>query len=79
MAFEGEVMTLDVGGTLFKTTLTTLRQYPGSMLSAMFDPSSGRPPAMKVRAVDTSWYVVNKVEEKIGTWNRFTVTFLTQP
>ena len=48
MASKDEIVTLDVGGTLFKTTLTTLRQYPGSMLAAMFDPSSGRPPAIKV-------------------------------
>ena len=52
MPLEGEVVTLDVGGTLFKTTLTTLRQYPGSMLAAMFDSSSGRPPAMQVKYTD---------------------------
>ena len=48
MASMEEIVTLDVGGTLFSTTLTTLRQYPGSVLAAMFDPSSGRPPAIKV-------------------------------
>ena len=40
----GEVVTLDVGGTLFKTTLTTLRKSP--VLSAMFDPNSERAPAL---------------------------------
>ena len=40
MASMEEIVTLDVGGTLFSTTLTTLRQYPGSVLAAMFDPSS---------------------------------------
>ena len=48
MASMEEIVTLDVGGTLFSTTLTTLRQYPGSVLAAMFDPSSGRPPAIQV-------------------------------
>ena len=51
MASMEEIVTLDVGGTLFSTTLTTLRQYPGSVLAAMFDPSSGRPPAIKVHVL----------------------------
>ena len=49
MPSEGELVTLDVGGTLFKTTLTTLRQYQGSMLATMFNANSGRPPAIKVQ------------------------------
>merc|ERR1712117_422664 len=40
-------ITLDVGGTIFRTTVATLIQYPNSMLAAMFDPKSERPPAMK--------------------------------
>ena len=45
---RSEFVTLDVGGTLFKTTLTTLRQYPESnMLAAMFNPESGTPPALQ--------------------------------
>ena len=47
MASEQEIITLDVGGTLFKTTLTTLRQYPGSLLANMFDKDSKRPPTLK--------------------------------
>ena len=34
-----DVITLDVGGTIYKTTRTTLTRYPDSMLGAMF---SGR-------------------------------------
>jgi len=55
MASKDEIVTLDVGGTLFKTTLTTLRQYPGSMLAAMIDRSSGRAPAMK--SEDGSYFI----------------------
>ena len=45
---RSEIVTLDVGGTLFKTTRTTLGQYPEtSMLAAMFDPDSLRPPALR--------------------------------
>ena len=47
MASKSEIVTLDVGGTLFKTTLTTLRQYPGSVLANMFEEDSDREPAMK--------------------------------
>lgn len=48
MATKSEIVTLNVGGTLFTTTLTTLRQYPGSVLANMFDEDSDRLPAMKV-------------------------------
>ena len=42
---HSEIVTLDVGGTLFKTTHTTLCQYPDtSVLAAMFDQESRRPP-----------------------------------
>ena len=41
------MITLNVGGTLFTTTVATLTQYPDSMLAAMFNPESGRPPAEK--------------------------------
>ena len=45
---RSEIVTLDVGGTLFKTTRTTLGQYrETSTLAAMFDVDSGRPPAMR--------------------------------
>ena len=36
---------LNVGGTKFETTRGTLTSAPGSLLSKMFDPDSGRPPA----------------------------------
>merc|ERR1712117_549841 len=41
------LITLNIGGTNFTTTVATLTQYPDSMLAAMFDPESERPPAMK--------------------------------
>lgn len=44
---SGEVITINVGGTLFVTSVATLTQYPNSMLAAMFDPKSERPPARK--------------------------------
>ena len=44
---SGEVITLNVGGTLFTTTVATLTKYPNSLLAAMFDPGSERPPARK--------------------------------
>ena len=47
MAAEEEIVRLDVGGTIFKTTLTTLRQYPGSVLANMFDKDSKREPTLK--------------------------------
>ena len=47
MSDGDKVIKLNVGGALFTTTEATLTQYPGSMLAAMFDPESERPPAMK--------------------------------
>ena len=44
---NGEVITLNVGGTLFTTTMATLTKYPNSLLAAMFEPGSERPPARK--------------------------------
>ena len=44
---SGEVITLNVGGTLFTTTMATLTKYPNSLLAAMFEPGSERPPARK--------------------------------
>ena len=44
---SGEVISLNVGGTIFATSVATLTQYPNSMLAAMFDPESERPPARK--------------------------------
>ena len=44
---SGEWISLDVGGVIFKTTVATLTQDPDSMLAAMFDPVSERPPARK--------------------------------
>ena len=39
---QSEIVTLDIGGTLFKTTHTTLSQYPEtSVLAAMFDQECG--------------------------------------
>ena len=48
MANQGEIVRLNVGGELFMTTLTTLRQYPGTVLAKMFDSDAERPPAIKV-------------------------------
>ena len=45
MATGGDMVTLNVGGTKFTTTITTLRAAP--YFAAMFDPDSGRPPAQK--------------------------------
>ena len=42
-----EVVSLNVGGVIYVTTVATLTQYPDSMIAAMFDPESKRPPAMK--------------------------------
>merc|ERR1712117_995153 len=47
VTMSGEVITLNVGGTLFTTTVATLTKYPDSMLAAMFNPESERPPAGK--------------------------------
>ena len=44
---SGEVITLNVGGTLFTTTVATLTKYPNSLLAAMFEPGLERPPARK--------------------------------
>ena len=44
---SGEVISINVGGTLFVTSVATLTQYPNSMLAAMFDPKSELPPARK--------------------------------
>ena len=44
---SGEVISLNVGGTIFVTSVATLTKYPNSMLAAMFDPKSERPPARK--------------------------------
>ena len=38
-------ISLDVGGTLFKTKRSTLLSVPGSMLANMFDPKSDMLPA----------------------------------
>ena len=42
-----EVISLNVGGVIFTTSVTTLTHYPNSMLAAMFDMESERPPARK--------------------------------
>merc|ERR1712117_39880 len=47
VTMSGQVITLNVGGTLFTTTITTLTKYPNSLLAAMFEPDSERPPARK--------------------------------
>merc|ERR1719481_2337910 len=39
---------LNVGGTIFETTKTTLKSDPDSSLARMFDADSGRQPAMMV-------------------------------
>ena len=46
---SGKIIRLNVGGTLYTTTLATLTTgvASGSVLAAMFDPDSGRPPAEK--------------------------------
>ena len=40
-----DILTLDVGGTIFRTTRATLVKYPSSMLGKLFDPASDLPPA----------------------------------
>ena len=42
-----EVISVNVGGAIFTTSVATLTKYPDSMLAAMFDPKSERPPARK--------------------------------
>ena len=44
---SGEVISLNVGGVIFVTSVATLTKYPASMLAAMFNPESERPPARK--------------------------------
>ena len=34
---SNSIITLDVGGQIFKTQITTLTKYPGSMLATMFN------------------------------------------
>ena len=41
----GDGIKLDVGGTIFKTTRTTLSQFPDSLLGRMFHPDSSLSPA----------------------------------
>jgi len=41
----GDWIKLDVGGTIFNTSLTTLTRNPDSVLGRMFDPNSSLPPA----------------------------------
>ena len=41
----GDWIKLDVGGTIFQTSRTTLTQVPDSLLGRMFDPDSSLPPA----------------------------------
>ena len=42
---------LNVGGTIFETTLTTLTSKPESVLARMFQPGSSIPPAAKTDGV----------------------------
>ena len=51
---EGEVVTLNVGGRLFRTTRTTLTSEPDSVLGRMFDPTSPLPPA---RMIDGAFFI----------------------
>ena len=44
---SGQVISLNVGGTIFTTSVATLTKYPNSLLAAMFNPESERPPARK--------------------------------
>merc|ERR1712045_919280 len=41
------LITLDVGGKLFKASVSVLQKYPDSMLSAMFDEVQGLEPLPK--------------------------------
>ena len=41
------MISLNVGGTQFTTTVATLTKYPNSMLALMFNSESDRPPAEK--------------------------------
>ena len=41
------MISLNVGGTHFSTSVATLTKYPNSMLASMFNPESDRPPAEK--------------------------------
>ena len=54
-----DIITLDVGGTLFKTTRSTLIQYPDSVLQKMFDPQSAMAPAM----LDNGAYFIDRSPE----------------
>merc|ERR1712117_355915 len=47
VTMSGQVITLNVGGTVFTTTIATLTKYPNSLLAAMFNQESERPPARK--------------------------------
>ena len=44
---SGQLIFLNVGGTIFTTTVATLTKYPDSLLAAMFNLESERPPARK--------------------------------
>jgi len=54
MSELGEVVTLNVGGRLFRTTRTTLTSEPDSVLGRMFDPTSPLPPA---RMIDGAFFI----------------------
>ena len=41
------MISLNVGGTRFTTSVSTLTKQPNSMLASMFNPESDRPPAEK--------------------------------
>ena len=61
---EGEVVTLNVGGRLFRTTRTTLTSEPDSVLGRMFDPTSPLPPA---RMIDGAFFIdANPVIFEVG-------------
>ena len=67
-SFESRIK-LDVGGTQFTTTLTTLTRFPDSMIGAMF---SGR---HKLVADDSGYYFI----DRDGTHFRHILNFLRCP
>jgi len=48
-----DILSLDVGGTIFRTSRATLLQSPGSMLSKMFDPSMPLSPGVQCKEKNT--------------------------
>merc|ERR1719290_131801 len=70
MSSLNDWISLDVGGTLFKTRRSTLVSVPGSLLANMFDPESDMLPARQ----ENGAYIIDVSPQEFGVilnWLRF--------